>query len=100
MLVYRVAGELPYTKYCVCPDCDGHTGRKKVDELIEATSAKAAMLLAAVGSDLEFGFSAVDEADIDDLEELAEALTVTEAPPDLAMAALGMPTLFDTEAAP
>lgn len=99
MNIYRVTGELPYTTFCTCPDCEGHTKWKKINELIEATDARVAMLIAARGSDME-GVVTVGGDDEDDWEELAECLTAVEAPQDQAMAALGIRTLFDLEPAP
>lgn len=96
MLIYRVTGELPYTTFCTCPDCEGHEEYRKVNKLIEAISARAAMLIAAQGSDMEEAIT-VDCDDEDDWEGLAECLTVVEAPQDQAMAALGMPNLFELE---
>lgn len=91
MSIYRVTGELDYTTYCDCPYCEGHTKRKKIAELVEATSAKAAMIHVAIGSDV---------SDVNDWEDLDDYLTAVEAPPDQAMTALRMPTLFDLEPTP
>lgn len=99
MSIYRVTGELPYTTFCTCPDCEGHTGLQKINGLIEAKNAKTAMLITARGSDME-GVVAVGSDDEDDWAELAACLTAVEAPQDQIMAALGMPTLFDLEPAP
>lgn len=99
MLIYRVTGELPYTTFCTCPDCEGHEKYRKVNELIEATSARVAMLIAARGSDME-DVVTVGCDDEDDWAELTECLTAVEAPQDQAMAVLGMPTLFEMETTP
>lgn len=98
MSYYRVTGKLPYTTYCPCEHCEGHTKDKQIDNLIEASSARMAMLVAARGSDLEGIATIGGYDDEDDWEELAEILTVVEAPPALVMQALGIPTLFDMEA--